>query len=441
MRDINIFIKDNHTVDFENDFIGLNLENLQGNIIFNFDKFIEGTARVETIINNQDGYILLDRVGQTYTLPIKSSLLTGDSVLMQVVIDEPGIYNKTTDTTIDIHKTYFEKVGESYVVVLDPTVEEIENYYEVSIPVWKSEVFYLKVGQSINATTTIPEDYPTWIQVIDSLINQTEQAITRAGNLDITATQTETGAEITITNQDQEQTTVEVQNGVSLEDIEIDNNDLKVTYGGSTENLGQVCPVITIGTTTTGLPNTQASVTNTGTALNPIFNFTIPKGEAGSIKFEIVNELPSTGADDTIYLVPITPDVSGNNYAEYIYINGAWELLGKIGVQVDLSGYYTKTETDNLLQNKVGFTDYATNDKGGVFKLSSYYAYGLNNDGTMYSATKTYSNYNSGSNGMFISKGTLENVITGKGLTTKSYVDGLVGDINSVLDAINGEVI
>lgn len=35
----------------------------------------------------------------------------------------------------------------------------------------------------------------------------------------------------------------------------------------------------------------------------------------------------------------------------------------------------------------------------------------------------------------------LENVITGKDLTTKTYVDGLVGDIDTALDTINGEVI
>ena len=261
--------------------------------------------------------------------------------------------------------------------------------------------------------------------VIDGLINQTEQAITRAGNLDITATQTETGAEITITNQDQEQTTVEVQNGVSLEDIEIDNNDLKVTYGGSTENLGQVCPVITIGTTTTGQPNTQASVTNTGTALNPIFNFTIPKGEAGAIKFLIVNELPATGADDTIYLVPITPDTSGNNYAEYIYINGAWELLGKIGVQVDLTDY-------------VKFTDYAKNTTAGVIKTGAAYGIDINSQsGNIFPTLRTYAQYQNASDYFFIGKGTLENVITGKGLTTKSYVDGLVGNIQTLLDNLN----
>lgn len=74
------------------------------------------------------------------------------------------------------------------------------------------------------------------------------------------------------------------------------------------------------------------------------------KGDAGAIKFEIVQELPTHDIEeDTIYLVPIEPDIEGNNYEEYIYVNGEWELLGKIGVQVDLSNYYTKQEIDTMI--------------------------------------------------------------------------------------------
>lgn len=147
------------------------------------------------------------------------------------------------------------------------------------------------------------------------------------------------------------------------------------------------------------------------------------KGEPGAIKMQIVNELPETGQDDTIYLVPITPDTSGNNYAEYIYINGEWELLGKIGVQVDLTDY-------------VKNTDYATSSKGGVIKVGSN-AVGINDNGTIKADTRDYTNYSSAGNGIFIGKGTLENVITGKDLTTKGYVDGLVGNIQTLLDNLN----
>lgn len=205
-------------------------------------------------------------------------------------------------------------------------------------------------------------------------------------------------------------------------------------------NLGQIVPNITIGTTTTGLPNTQASVTNVGTPLNPVLNFTIPKGDAGAIKMLIVAELPATGADDTIYLVPLeNPDVQGNNYAEYVYINGAWELLGKIGVQVDLTDY-------------VKFTDYATSDKTGVIKVDSSYGSEIATSGGLRGSTRTYAQYSSSDNRLIMSKGTLENVITGKGLInnqvnnlanyyTKTEIDNTIGNINSALDLLNGEVI
>lgn len=46
------------------------------------------------------------------------------------------------------------------------------------------------------------------------------------------------------------------------------------------------------------------------------------------VKFEIVAELPEEGETDTIYLLPIEDAPEGNIYEEYIYINGAWELIG-----------------------------------------------------------------------------------------------------------------
>ena len=90
---------------------------------------------------------------------------------------------------------------------------------------------------------------------------------------------------------------------------------------------------------------------------------------------------------------------------------------------------------------KVGTTDYATNTVAGVIKVGSN-AISINpSDGKLYAEARTYSNYNSAGDNIFISKGTLENVITGKDLTTKAYVDGLVGDIATALDTIQGEVI
>ena len=135
------------------------------------------------------------------------------------------------------------------------------------------------------------------------------------------------------------------------------------------------------------------------------------KGDPGAIKMLVVNELPSVGEDGTIYLLPITPDTQENNYAEYIYINGQWELLGKIGVQVDLTDYYTKSETNTLLSGKQNTID-------SSHKL----------DYSLISNTPTIPTKTS-------------QLINDSDFTTKTYVDSLVGDINSALDTINGEVI
>ena len=175
------------------------------------------------------------------------------------------------------------------------------------------------------------------------------------------------------------------------------------------------------------------------------------KGDAGAIKMLIVAELPSTGADDTIYLVPI-PKIeveslpstgepktiyivigtgkryiyeseqwlevtNDNNYFEYVYINNKWEELGEIGVEVDLTDY-------------VKNTDYATDSKGGVIKYNSLYGTYVGTTGLLSALNKTYAQYGDMYNNGFIGKGTLENVITGKGLVSNTnYASDSTGGV------------
>ena len=46
-------------------------------------------------------------------------------------------------------------------------------------------------------------------------------------------------------------------------------------------DLGQVAATVTVGTTTTGAAGSSASVTNSGTTANAVFDFTVPAGESG----------------------------------------------------------------------------------------------------------------------------------------------------------------
>ena len=54
-------------------------------------------------------------------------------------------------------------------------------------------------------------------------------------------------------------------------------------YGptGPTGPTGPAAATVSVGTTTTTAPGSQATVVNAGTSSNAIFNFTIPQGEVG----------------------------------------------------------------------------------------------------------------------------------------------------------------
>ena len=66
---------------------------------------------------------------------------------------------------------------------------------------------------------------------------------------------------------------------------------------------------------------------------------------------EIVDALPSTGASNILYLVAKTGSESGNVYDEYLYIGGAWELIGSTGI--DLSGYVKSSEMHALTNSEI----------------------------------------------------------------------------------------
>ena len=103
-------------------------------------------------------------------------------------------------------------------------------------------------------------------------------------------------------------------------------------------------------------------------------------------------------------------------------------------------GYYklSALETQKVdLTDYVKNTNYATNSIGGVVKTNATFATAMGSSssptlaGTFYAVAKTYSEYQNLSNLGFIGKGTLENVITGKQLVDKTYVDNL---FNSIVD-------
>lgn len=67
-------------------------------------------------------------------------------------------------------------------------------------------------------------------------------------------------------------------------------------------------------------------------------------------------------------IIEVLRDETRENSDTYYRLqNGSWVYVGSLG------SYYTKGESDTLLNNKVNYTDYATSSKAGLSKLVSTY--------------------------------------------------------------------
>ena len=220
-----------------------------------------------------------------------------------------------------------------------------------------------------------------WEQVL-AIINQ---AITETNNLNISVDKENGVTTVTLTKKDGTQKTVQIEDGKSLE-FNWEGTSLGVRVEGQSEY--------------------------------QYVDLKGAKGDPGAIKMVIVNSLPDIGEEDTIYLVPTADPETGNNYDEYVFVNGHWEKLGGVQVQVDLTDY-------------VKNTDYASAGKAGVVKANVGTGFDVNvNTGNPAPTLYNYSQYTNASNYVFIGKGTLENVITGKGLVSNtSYASASTGGV------------
>lgn len=100
------------------------------------------------------------------------------------------------------------------------------------------------------------------------------------------------------------------------------------------------------------VPTKTSDLTNDSTFQTQAeVNTAISTAIAGVTQFdyEVVATLPASGVKGTIYLVA-NSGTGSNIYDEYLWISNAWEKIGT--TEIDLSGYYTKTETDTLLAGK-----------------------------------------------------------------------------------------
>ena len=166
----------------DNYFLGYEGENNINKLIFKFkDGFIDGLGQLYVNRGTDNGYVTLNKVGETYEFPVRSSLLSqvGD-VKLQAVI------TKTDGTVV------------------------------------KYDVFTMTVKDAIDTDSELPEEYPSWQETIAEMLTQAQEAITQTENVSkqlledkengvfdgkdgfsplAKVTQTEEGAEIEITDE------------------------------------------------------------------------------------------------------------------------------------------------------------------------------------------------------------------------------------------------
>ena len=75
------------------------------------------------------------------------------------------------------------------------------------------------------------------------------------------------------------------------------------------------------------------------------------KEELKALKFiKVMNELPETGEEGYIYLIPKYDEETSDVYDEYVWVNNSWEYIGTKQIEIDLTGY----ATIEYVNNKIG---------------------------------------------------------------------------------------
>ena len=268
MKNIEIKInKQTRMVKLSKTTIGNEGESQQYNLNFTFeDEFVDGQARLEYQIEGQEKqWIPLEKSVESYVLPVLNVLTVQGQINMQLVIDE----NENT------------------------------------MPVFKSNMFYLYCNESINAVNKAPEGYELWIEQANAKLNEVE-------NIDI--------------NIEDSVVTVYRRDGSTK------SEDVRGPEGPE----GPVGPQ-----GEQGPEGPQGIQGEKG-----------ERGDAGAVRLLIVNELPTESIDESaIYLVPSENPAEENVFDEYVYANGTWERLSGAGATVDLTGYATEEYVDNQIGN------------------------------------------------------------------------------------------
>ena len=307
MKNIEIKIfKETRMVELNKFIIGNDGENLQGNLVFTFDEFVDGQARLEYVIDGNKNYIVLEKVGETYQVPILSVITKKGQIDMQVVV---------TQGTEDV-------------------------------AIFKSNLFYLTCNASINAEIEQPEEYMQWIEVANAKLNEVD-------NLDIDAIKENGVATITITKKDG------TQQSVNLFDAEgaVTNYELL-------ENLPSINGVELTGDKSLDELNIQEKGNYLTSETDPLFSKSASYGITSQDIQNWNNKSEFSGNYDDLNGKPTIPTKTSELKNDSGFIS---EIPSEYITEEELNNkkYLTSIPSEYVTE-----TDYATREKAGLIRAN-----------------------------------------------------------------------
>lgn len=350
----------------DNLFLGYEGENEVNKLIFKFtDGFFDGAGLLNVKRGEQKGYVTLEKVGETYELDVKNSLLSqkGD-IIFQLAI---------TSTT-------------GAVIKFNP--------------------FAMTVKDSIDTESELPEEYPSWIDEANAKLAEIDKAIKNAEETtaeiiqakengefngedgedgyspSAKVTQTKYGAKIEITDAEGTTTAI-IQHGSGsgsgggdttidlsgyatkkelnekvdkvegkslIDDTEIqrlanvdnyDDTEIKEELNNINHEINNKANKTDIPTKTSELNNDSGFATET-----------YVEEEIAKFDFiKVVDVLPETGLPNRIYFVPKSDTETQDLFDEFAWINDAWEYITTKQIEIDMSKYATIEYVDGLVGN------------------------------------------------------------------------------------------
>ncbi|MCQ2209266.1 MAG: hypothetical protein MJZ34_03135 [Paludibacteraceae bacterium] len=304
----------------------------------------KNTQITPTQILIQGNKVLTELATDADKVLVSVPVMDGEEIKGYKFVEKDAVPNKLDVTAAigsDEIPVYVNEAGvitaaEGYINVPAPVaddegkilVADAEGHWQISAPALTDAEYATKIGSSEGTEAIGSETLPVYVAedgTITAVTGIDVSAVEGEGAGIVKAKELQAAAATIQAAADVEDPSFIVKDAAGLPQIQVvPAGDNKGVYIGSSDDAGHKVA-------------TMADVTNRWA-------------------YKVVEALPATGEEYTIYLVPATEggqEEEQNVHAEYIWIveeeggEGKWEKIGD--TRIDLSDYYTKEEVDDLL--------------------------------------------------------------------------------------------